>query len=653
MRQQPADAGLPADLDLAAELDRLSGGDPLLVSLCLEELQRWRQTARPVTAAALRTLQPGFAPLFHRWLDEQERLWRDTGMAVDRDRLHLLLSLLACAQGPLRHADLAALGRQLRGRGFTLPRDALRPLASFLYGDGDRQGYVLSHPKLGDFLQHDYFGDPAILDAARTAFLGWSDGMIADLNAGKLSPQACPPYVLLYYRRHLETADAPLEDFIALTCNGWRLAREHFEGGPSGFGGDVAAVLDLACRRRESWSTAPGNGLGAELRCRMILTSLNSLGANTPAELLVAAVAKGVLSREQSLYLSRLAGPSRFCSLVDGLAGALSTSELGPLLAEAVAVSRTIGNEDDRATALAELAPHLGATQRTEVLAEALAAARAIGYQNARAAALAGLAPHLGATQLAEALAAARAIGDRYGRATALAGLTPHLGATQRTQVLAEALAAARAIGDEYDRATALAELAPHLGATQRTQVLAEALAAARAIGNEDLRATALAGLAPHLGATQLAEALAAARAIGNENARATALAGLAPHLGATQLTQALAAARAIGNEKRPRDGAGRARPPSARKPVRCCTLEYAERRGRAEQRGLPGSARRLRPHRSENRRPAGGSGALSRHQGYGRMVSLICLVTEIKFLYTLCPWPWPLPATWLPRRPT
>jgi hypothetical protein len=368
LARQPADgANLPAGIDLAGQLNRLSGGDPLLVGLYLEELHRWHLAGREATAAALAALQPGFAPLFHRWLEDQERLWRDTGLAVDRDRLDLLLSLLACALGPLRHADLAALCRELRGSGFTLPRDALRPLASFLYGEGDRHGYVLSHPKLGDFLRREYFGDPAITEAAGGAFLGWPQGIVARLDAGALPPEACPTYVLLYFRQHLEAADAPLADFRALTGNGWRLARERLEGGPSGFGGDVAKVLD---RARSACSAPDGRSrsLGTMLRCSLILASLNSLGANTPPELLVAWVRKGVISREQALFLGRRANARGLCAMAAGMVALLEPADRAALLAEALAAARAIASEHFRATALAGLAPHLAPSNQNDAL---------------------------------------------------------------------------------------------------------------------------------------------------------------------------------------------------------------------------------------------------------------------------------------------
>jgi hypothetical protein len=107
------------------------------------------------------------------------------------------------------------------------------------------------------------------------------------------------------------------------------------------------------------------------------------------------------------------------------------------------------------------LAPHLPETeQRTAVLAEALAIARTIRGEADRVRALEVLAPHLPEGLLAEALAVAHTIGGEADRVRVLGVLAPYL----PEGLLAEALVAARAIRDEVDRVRALGMLAPNLG---------------------------------------------------------------------------------------------------------------------------------------------------------------------------------------------
>ena len=179
-----------------------------------------------------------------------------------------------------------------------------------------------------------------------------------------LPPHACPSYILLYLRQHLEAANAPLQDFLDLSGNGWRLAREHLEGGPSGFGADVAEVLARARRRRTPAPAVPGGGLAVELRCSLVLASLNSLGANTPAELLVAAAKKVVLSREQALYLSHLAGPPPSVPSFRGWRLA-QPADRAALLAEALAAACGAGGDSTARRRWPGRPLHLGGAPNT------------------------------------------------------------------------------------------------------------------------------------------------------------------------------------------------------------------------------------------------------------------------------------------------
>ncbi|MCA2693527.1 NB-ARC domain-containing protein [Microcystis sp. M034S2] len=205
--------------------------------------------------------------------------------------------------------------------------------------------------------------------------------------------------------------------------------------------------------------------------------------------------------------------------------------ELEEAVEKAVEKARVIGDEDDRAKALRELAPYV-----LEVLPEALEIARGIGDEYSCAKALTGLALYLPEVLL-EALEVARAIGDECDRAEALTELAFYL-----PEMLLEALEVARAIGDECDRAKALTELAPYL-----PKVLPEALEIARAFEYGCDRAEALTELAPYLPESLFPEALEIARAIADEHSCARALTELAPYLPESLFLEALEIARGIG----------------------------------------------------------------------------------------------------------
>ena len=590
-RMGAALAVITEDSATTAQITRLTGGDPLLVRLYAEDLQKGGGRAGRLRPEDLANLKPGFGPFFRDWLADQEALWEANGRSIHHDTVDLVLALLACALGPLRHADLAHLCRRRRGEGFVLQRRALGALERFVLGDGFKQGYVLAHPKFADHLRQDYFADPAIVEAARAAFLEWGRDTLARLNTGKLSPETCPPYLLLYFGQHLDEAGAPAADFMGLVEEGWLRAWEALEGGYRGFSQDVRRATDAAarpdaeCGQRWAW----------RFRCQLVLGSIANIGSQVPGELLARCVASGLLSPRQALHWSECQPhDSARASALGGLAPYLP----GTLLAEALQAAIAIGDHRARAHALCALAPHLPEA----LLAEALQAAKAIGDDQARAEALGTLAPHLPeaerARALTEALQVASAVGNDLARSEALGALAPHLQEAERAGVLAEALpgrhgrprrvgprpclgrprpalagtrarrrfppcpltpscppllaealVAAKALQGDVAPRPCLGCLCPHLAEAERDSVFTQALRTAMAGELDAARALDLSVLAPYLPEALLADALRAAMAIGDHGARARALGVLAPHLPETERTDVLAEALQVASE--------------------------------------------------------------------------------------------------------
>ncbi len=349
--------------------------------------------------------------------------------------------------------------------------------------------------------------------------------------------------------------------------HGWYTALDRL-GRTDIFLQDLARLWALADRRRD---------IGLQVRWALIEASIHSLAGNLPPELPALLVENDQWTPPQALaHVRQMPDDWQKAKTLKALAPVLAREDPARLEA-ALAAARSIGYEDDRAEALAALAPHLppeplaqaldaiqsirDERRRSEVLAalaprlppelltEALDAARSIRDEDDRARVLAALAPRLPPELLAQALAAARSIRRGWRRSKALAALAPHL----PPELLAQALDAARSIRDEDDHAEALAALAPHLPRDLRKQTLTEALDAARSIESEHWRAHALAALAPHLPPELLAQALDAARSIRDERRRSETLAALAPHLPPDlreqALSEALDAARSIERE--------------------------------------------------------------------------------------------------------
>src|SRR5262249_44359796 len=133
---------------VVAELHRLSEGDPLLVRLYVDDLWRRGEAVVRLRPEDLRDVRPGLEGYFLRWWDDQRRLWGAqtplrgaAGRAVRR--------LRAGARGPRARDELLRLAPPAAGLNPYTLEEALRPLARLVAGDGARQGYAFSHPRLG------------------------------------------------------------------------------------------------------------------------------------------------------------------------------------------------------------------------------------------------------------------------------------------------------------------------------------------------------------------------------------------------------------------------------------------------------------------------------------------------------------------------
>jgi hypothetical protein len=237
----------------------------------------------------------------------------------------------------------------------------VRPLGRFVIGDGEQQGYVFSHPRLGE-----YFRDRLSVRERQTMesrFLAWGEDTLAALNDGRLAALDASSYVVQYYAVHLERVGANVEKLLALVSDGWRRAWETLEGSYAGFLNDVGRAWQAAVKANEMLIERGGQAahLGGEVRCALCRASVHSLAESIPTDLLLVAVKRRLWSANQAL-----------------------------------AYARQRLDQTQRAEALGALAAHLPEPQRTQTLAEALQAARAIGHEDYRSSALAALAEQLG-----------------------------------------------------------------------------------------------------------------------------------------------------------------------------------------------------------------------------------------------------------------
>jgi hypothetical protein len=376
-------------------LSELTEGEPILVRFYAEDLWQLGQHRARITIGDLDSLKPGFGSYFARWLSYQEKLWDDEGLKIAREEVDRVLSILAFALGPLESRDLLDLMKVIHQRDDLISEHRLlQPLRRFILGNGrPESGYVLSHPKIGEYLQGERFGARAAI--LRRGFAVWGLNHLRDLNAARVEPQDASHYALQFLRGHFENAGLPAIEWAELVENGWRLAWEQFEGVPRGFASDVQAAW-----HRVRQEVGPPAMIGTQWRCALVLSSIRSIGLNTPDALLCAAVAHGLLSIRQAIHF------------VD------------------------IGRSDERAASLLLQLSQLNVTssvQSADLISAALEKAGSCRNEWSRAYALGSLAPHLSPEQIAEALAVAKAIGDEGSRARALGLLAPHLSLEQKT----------------------------------------------------------------------------------------------------------------------------------------------------------------------------------------------------------------------------
>ena len=547
---------------IVEELHRLTEGDPLLVRLYVDDLWAKGEAVRRLRPEDLRSLRPGYQGYFDQWWEDQRRLWGDARPLREKE-VREILNLLSAAFGPLRAEDLCRLADPSVGLSSWTLQDHLRTLARFVVPSShDQEDYVFAHSRLAEYFWNKLHPDEQ--EELERRFRRWGQQVLAELGDGRLRPRDAPPYLLRYYRAHLERAAAPLEEFRPLVhTRAWAEAWEAMEGSFGGYLGDVRACWERAAAE-DGRAAARGDAaahLGDEIRCALIEASIRSLAANLPPELVAALVRHHQWTPRQALAYIRQ-NPDKW-TRVETLEKLLPFLERPEHLAEALAAAREIQEADARADALRALAERLPAEHLPTALAaareiqeayfradalralaerlpevwpEALAAAREIQEAYRRADALRALAERLPAEHLPTALAAAREIQEADARADALRALAERL-----PEVWPEALAAAREIQKVDARARVLAALAERL-----PEVWPEALAAAREIQKADDRADALRALVERLPAEHLPTALAAAREIQEADDRARVLAALAERLPAEHLPTALAAAREI-----------------------------------------------------------------------------------------------------------
>lgn len=367
----PPQSGWPPHL--AAELYRVTAGDPLLLQLYLRELVSARSVS---TLALLGSVPPGLDAYFERIWAEQQRMW--AGKANKLSRLaQEVLALLSCTLGPLPVTDLPhLLPAELDRRGFAL-EEALQPLGRWLREDRQSNELMLAHPRLADFF-HRRFVLPEEEKQYQARIIDYGRRTLAALEESAAAMPQVSPYLVRHLGEHLERTGAPLQQLLALVSSGWRRACVACHGHDGEFLIDLERVGKAARAddQRELAAGRPAKNLGTRLRCLFFAASAASLAQGIPPELLIALVERAGWTIEHAASHARLiADLSLRVRALTGLAQRAQGDQALSLWRESLAAAESIEARSERAETLAELMPKVPvelSTLRDEILGREL-----------------------------------------------------------------------------------------------------------------------------------------------------------------------------------------------------------------------------------------------------------------------------------------
>src|SRR5262249_5177835 len=155
-------------------------------------------------------IEPGLSGFFQFWFEDQARLWGEDRHEW-QPRVRALLALCSLAHGPLRQQDIQELLPEVFD-GRPSVEVAVKDLERLIIGDGRRQGYVFSHPRLGEFVREEILDEPERLSYGKR-FLSYGTAAVKGMQAGR---SRLPEYVVRWYCTHLIESRATVAAFIPL-----------------------------------------------------------------------------------------------------------------------------------------------------------------------------------------------------------------------------------------------------------------------------------------------------------------------------------------------------------------------------------------------------------------------------------------------------
>ena len=360
-------------------------------------------------------------------------------------------------------------------------------------------------------------------------------------------------------------------------CN---VSTPRFEGSSYTYDGyleDLSLAWDCAMSKvsRQIEANQEPGVFAESMRYLLIRTSINSIAGNYVPELVVRAVEVGLWAPQRALSLTVKIPDA--AKRIEMYAAILATGRLGKEQQEevqrlALDMALALEHEEERAKALAALAPQLPQELRIKALEQTLADVPVLKDEEERAKVLVALAPQLTGEMLERALEAALTVQEAGYQVDALVALVPRLTGELRLEALRQTfddivlISKARELREgeellnpENQAVVALMTLVKQELA--RTEVLAAASALKEGEQGVDAEDAVIAWVLEMVALvlkeeSKQAEALDAALALGEEEAHGWMLVALAPGLRGRSLKCAVYAALAFKKGKRYRAAA-------------------------------------------------------------------------------------------------
>ncbi|MEM7529606.1 MAG: helix-turn-helix domain-containing protein [Pseudomonadota bacterium] len=482
---------LSEDSTVISELERLTGGDPLLLRYYADDLmENTEEVDSKNVTQRLREKSAGFGQYFDSWLEKQGGLVPGNRDDTEKRTIKAILAVLSVAQGPLLLRDLVAVIEMAHGEQGIIARDTIDAIRRFVIGDGVEIGYALGHPKLREYLKQEYFGRSSIVRRSEAGFIDWARKSISQLEYNRGYARSFSTYLLRFYSQHLEEAQSGTDIWRELTSNGWRRAWEVAGGGEGiwGIRNDVEATI-RAFRRisTESAGDEAAAALSSAIRSAHIIATIDSLNRGVSNTLLHIALRRRRIAFGQALQFaersSRLNSIFSYCALLP----ALSEAQRETVLEDSFAFASSLTNPRDLQCAVLKLAQHA----TPELLIELSSLASTLGSTE-KASALIELARYGAAIPRSDIIASIKVVPAYDARCQSMCDAITYIPGIDPLQ-LSDAIMASLNGGHKSQALVALAE---RFGLDSFTNLIGDATESALSERAVDVRVPAILGVA-------------------------------------------------------------------------------------------------------------------------------------------------------------